>query len=858
MADFQAGESENVRSRVVPFPGEAASALLTAREAAASVGVAERTVRRAIARGELPAVKLRGAFRIRPTDLATYAETVLRARVRFTRDQALPAWIAWQPLPEPSTPLVGRMAELRAIEAALANPAVRLLTLTGPGGIGKTRLAIAAAQTAEASVAFVNLAPLTRDDQVLPAIAQALGLDDGDATPLRRLCEALQEIRALLLLDNVEHVLGAAPLLARLLEDAPGLTILATSRAALHLRGEHVLPVPPLSLPAGAGDLLTLPEIARADAVALFVARAQAGDPAFQLGAGHASTVAAICQRLEGIPLALELAASWIRVLSPEALLARLAMRLPLLVDGPRDAPERQQTMRRAIAWSFDLLTEAEQALFCRLAVFAGGFTVEAVEAVAADLVDPGATLALFSSLLDKSMVLRDTAADPPRFLMLETIREFGLEQALAAGEADDAHRLHAGYMARLVMDAEGRVPRPDRWWCAFDRERENLRAALDWCVVTGERETGLRLAVEVFGYWMLRGMIAEGIGWLEQLRSAPGALPPDLQARAALGLGYLQWFAGNARQAELQASEAREIGEATGNLMTQAVAMFLLGFVGEARGDLAAAALAYQAAHDFYQAVGLPEGQASVNAHLGRVVARTGDPARGRALLRDALGTLEGASGAWGSATAHADLGLLALGAGDRAQAVSLLLQSLRRHVALDDRLVVLPSLTAAARVLAEVDASPAVARLLGAAQTLGERAGSCLRAISQTVYAEAEAITMAALGAELFTVELAAGRTLSLEAALDLAGASLSGAERAPEVRAFLQPELPLRPHLSRRALDVLRLVAERYTDREIAEKLFISRRTVEWYVSEILSRLQVSTRHQAVASARALGLI
>ena len=358
---------------------------LTARDAAATLGVSERTVRRAISRGDLPAVKERGVYQLRPADVAAYARVLQPSSTDGApRIVVLPVWSEWQSPPTPLAPLVGRTSELQHVISLLAVPAVRLVTLTGLGGIGKTRLALEVATAIEwtEDVVFVNLAALQRADQVGPAIAHAFGLHEADEPALlRQLRSLLRDRQVVVLLDNCEHVLEAAPLLARFIADSPGLTVLATSRAALRMVGEHELPVPPLPGPLeGRVASLALESIERSDAVTLFVARALASDPTFSLTPENARTVADICQRLEGIPLALELAAARIKVLTPVALLDRLAPRLPLLTGGPRGAPPRHQTMRATIAWSYELLTPAERALFRRLAVFSGGFTLEAAE----------------------------------------------------------------------------------------------------------------------------------------------------------------------------------------------------------------------------------------------------------------------------------------------------------------------------------------------------------------------------------------------------------------------------------------------------------------------------------------------
>ncbi len=447
----------------------------------------------------------------------------------------------WEPLapgrlPAPLTPLVGRVREARAVVELLGGGVARLLTLTGPGGTGKTRLALTVAAVLRHDfpdgIAFVDLAPIADPDLVASAIAESLGLREEGGRPLPELLAAhLGERRRLLLLDNFEQVVEAGPLIGALLAACPGLAALITSREPLHVSGEHVFPVPPLALPAddpGAGGA-NLAELAACDAVALFVQRVRAANPDFALTPENAAAVVAICRRLDGLPLALELAAARGKLLPPAALRVRLERGLELLISGPRDAPARQRTLRDAIAWSHDLLSAEEQALFRRLAVFAGGFTLEAaeevVEAPSAESRVPSGTadsalgaghsvLDLVASLAEKSLLWREegpaSAASEPRFRMLETIREYGLERLAESGEEAEARQRHAAHFLALVEEAEPYLrgePAMGSWLDRLEAEHDNLRAAVTWLLdpAAGEgaerAEWALRLAGALWGF---------------------------------------------------------------------------------------------------------------------------------------------------------------------------------------------------------------------------------------------------------------------------------------------------------------------------------------------------------------------
>src|SRR5215204_262131 len=430
-------------------------------------------------------------------------------------------------LPVPLTPLIGRDQEIEAVAALLTQLTVRLLTLTGPGGTGKTRLALAVAERLAPAfpdgVVFVSLAPVADPALVAPAIAERLGVRERAEQTLREaLVTHLAGKRLLLVLDNFEHVLPAAPLVAELLGTCPALRVLSTSRAALHLSGEHLYSVPPLALP-DARRLPPLEELGQTAAVRLFVDRARAVKSDFTLSEANTPAVVEIVHRLDGLPLALELVAARARALSPAALAVRLDRRLPLLTGGAQDLPDRQRTLRNTIAWSYDLLRPNEQTLFRRLGVFAGGCTLEAAEAVA-DLDKPFDVLEGMTALLNTSLLQSEEQAAEPRYTMLATIREFAQERLIESGEESATRDRHARFFRDLAERAGPEIVETadPAWLDVLDREHDNLRAALAWSRDTDDHDTLLRLAGDLAMFWYYRGYLGEGQRWLDQALETP------------------------------------------------------------------------------------------------------------------------------------------------------------------------------------------------------------------------------------------------------------------------------------------------------------------------------------------------
>jgi predicted ATPase/DNA-binding SARP family transcriptional activator len=587
------------------------------------------------------------------------------------------AHVGVSPLPLPLTQLIGRNAELARLHSFLMHPGIRLVTLTGPGGVGKTRLALEVAREAVQrfpdGIVFVPLAGLDTPRLVLPTLARALGLLEAEGQPLlARLQTLLARQRLLLVLDNFEHLADAAPQLAELLAGTMHLTLLVTSRVTLRLRGEQEYPINPLELP----DLersASREQLLRNPAVQLFVARMHAAQPELALSEERVAAVAALCRHLDGLPLALELAAARVRVLAPEALLARLERRLPLLSSRDRDLPTRHRTLRDTIAWSYDLLDEAGQQLFCRLAVFVEGATLEAIGAIY-EFHDSVDLLEGVTALVENSLLRQDTTAGQPRFGMLETVREYALERLEERGELAMARQRHAHYYAeQLTRRAGVKVysAEASSWLDWFERERENIRAVLSYSQTAAEGTAlGPALIGNLLWFWYRRGYFHEGRWWSEQVLASPAAADDKGRALALHGSALLALWQGDLHIAHARAEERLALARRLEDPSALATALMNLGtiLVNMGRDEEAyrllreAQPLCREAGHAYFYAITL--------VHLGNATLGLGELTEARSWLAEAAAIGHDIGEPWLLAFALNNLGEVARVAGSYDQA--------------------------------------------------------------------------------------------------------------------------------------------------------------------------------------------
>ena len=789
-------------------------------------------------------------------------------------------------LPASLTSLLGRERETATLHKLLCQPDVRLVTITGPGGVGKTSLALQVAHELQDAftdgVFFVSLAATTESTLIIPTIAHTLGVTE---SPSRLLLNSLKDFlhnkQTLLLLDNFEQIISVAPLLTELLEACAKLRILVTSREALRLRGEHEFPLAPLALPSQPAfkNMLQYPGIA------LFVERAQAMQPHFQLAPDNANAVAEICAHLDGLPLAIELAAARIKLLPPNAMLVQLRdAPLQLLIGGARDLPARQQTLRGTIQWSYDLLNADEQRLFRWLSVFVGGCTFEVAKVICEQ-----ATLDNLDSLVNKSLLGQHETDHSPRLSMLETIREFGLEQLIHTHELESARRAHATYYLTFAEDAERQLTGADQkiWLQRLEREQDNMRSALHWAIELSEVEFAQRMAGALQPFWLRRGRWSEGRRWLEEslTMESNATLSQSNRANALYGAGMLARFQGDLAHARMLCEQSLEIYrtlvDQTGVLKTLAQLCRITSFQadhealkafraeaasliealpdnvvkGEAYTDMALAMLdlrtpklqpeviRYLAESErIHRALSNQSGLALASLHRGVRAVFEGDFTLAVSRFEEAerlameLGEVRLLSRIAGSRA------LLDLYGGDFAAARRRLETSIQQYHSMGDHQLH-SNIMMLASVLHMQGLDVWAVRVWGMADVLpGNRLSNALLEAYEKRFrlGDFRAELRAQLGEEAFANEFAAGHQLRLD---DLQAIPHS----APS--ALAPPTSAPSASLTVREIEVLRLLAQDLSNPQIAEQLVVSRRTVDAHLRSIYNKLGVKSRDAAI---------
>jgi len=766
-------------------------------------------------------------------------------------------------LSDPS-PLIGRERELEAVRTLLLSDAVRLVTLTGPGGIGKTRLALAAARCVEPAfpdgVWFVDLAPLHDPAGVDTAIGQVLKIKEARELSQTQWVDAyLKDRHLLLILDNFEHLLPAAARVSALLGAAPRLKVLATSREPLNLRLEHRFPLGGLTLP----DLRS-PDpasVARAPAAALFLEHARRVQPDLALTPADARALAALLHRLDGLPLAIRIAAAHSHVLSPSAMLARLQGQALLSTEEARDVPVRHHTLRDAIEWSYGLLSATEQAAFRQLGVFVGGWTLEAAEAVIQDREPASPTWAILGLLVDKSVVQSDGVSnDERRYRMLQPIREYALERLRESGELDAARNRHAGYYLALAEQAAAQYfgAQEGIWFYRLEAEHENFRAALRWAAERRDGELSLHLAVALGDLWAVRGSVHEGRRWLQDARVLGVDSSALLRAKALAAEGLLAMLQGDYLQARTLMQEGLALAEALHDRELMGRILTRLGAVAALQGDASDAQTLLERGLALSREASDPRDVVFALVELGRTFVLLEDLERAEAAVTEGLNLARGTGSTQAIAFALTNFAQLKLRRRDYPAAAGLATEALRLARTMESRFAIKYVVGIAALVSGHHGDVERAVRLLAAVERWSDWTGEFVSPTyhDPAAYAALDARARQQMGDDVYRAAVAEAKALSIDEVADLAQAGLEPPTAGPEHIAA-RAEGP-RPLLSDRELAVLRLIGEGLPNKQIATVLSIAERTVKSHVASAMNKLGVDNRAHAAVAAIQRGLL
>ncbi|WP_431972010.1 protein kinase domain-containing protein [Nocardia sp. bgisy134] len=753
-------------------------------------------------------------------------------------------------LPLELTSFVDRRTELAEMKNLLSS--VRLLTLTGIGGVGKTRLALRGAATAPREFAdgmwLVELADVSDPALLVNAVAGTLGLRDESARPLREVVvEFLSAREALLVLDNCEHLVAAvAEVVETWLRKCLNLRVLATSREPLGIAGEAVLQVPPLPVPAP-NRKPSLRELPRYDAVTLFADRATAVVPGLELSDDDKAAVARICARLDGLPLAIELAAARVRTMSPGQILQRLDDRYALLTRASRTAPTRQQTLRWCVDWSYGLCTLAEQRLWARLSVFAGGFELDAAEEVCGvDLAreDP---LDVLSSLVDKSILIREESDGVVRLRMLETVREYGRQKLRESGEAQQLRNRHRDWYRQLALAAEAEwiSDRQPYWIARLDREQPNLRDALEYSLTEKTKEAaeaGLRTAAALFGFWIFRGLYGEGRRWIDRLLDHPARQSVPDRVKALHAGCFMAAMQGDLPAAAALAEEGHTLAERDPTRMTRALISHADGAVALYRGELALACSSFERAVEMVSSHRQGFFHVATLLMLGVVHELAGETQRAIECYRQLLSITEACGESLFRSSALWGMGIAVWQQGERALAIELLESALRVNRRIHSPVVAALSLEALSWTVGAAGNTERAAVLMGAAQELQRSMGATASVfpLSQQ-HADYVRMTRSALGARGFDAAVRKGQKMGMDEAV-----AYALGEQPPNSTATSGPGVAL----TKRERQVAALIAQGLTNKQIAAELVISPRTAQGHVEHILTKLGFTSRAQIAA--------